>query len=130
VAVLDEAMVAHGRDRSVSSGDPTEHAVMVAVREAARRLRRPSLNGLTIFTVIEPCAMCVGALLQCDADGLVYALPDPVDGACGSAMQLAQSPHLGRKLQVVSWILQSDALESVRAGASRATLARRAAIGT
>ena len=67
------------------TGDPTAHAVIVTLREAASRLGRTSLHGLTVFSVIEPCAMCVGALLQSDTDGLVYAMPDPVDGACGSA---------------------------------------------
>jgi tRNA(adenine34) deaminase len=115
VAVLDEAMVAHGREQTLSTGDPTAHAVMVALREAARRLRRPSLHGLTVFSVMEPCPMCVGALLQTDADGLVFALPDPVDGACGSAMQLAQSQNGSRSLRVVSGILQADAADLHRA---------------
>ena len=77
VAVLDEAMVAHGRESVRASGDPTAHAVLIAVREAATRLGRRSLAGLTVFCVVEPCAMCVGALQQADADGVVYALADP-----------------------------------------------------
>ena len=87
VAVLDEAMVAHGREAVRSSGDPTAHAVIIAVREAATRLGRRSLAGLTVFSVVEPCAMCVGALQQADADGVVYALADPVEGACHSVGQ-------------------------------------------
>jgi tRNA(Arg) A34 adenosine deaminase TadA len=53
--------------------------------------------------------MCVGALLACDADGVVYALPDPTEGACLSVLHLAESKDLGRRLQVVSGILQEDA---------------------
>ena len=55
--------------------------------------------------------MCVGALLACDADGVVYALPDPNEGACLSVMNLAEAKGLGRRLQVVSGILQEDAAE-------------------
>src|SRR4051794_28460102 len=77
VAVVDEAMVANARASVATSGDPTAHAVMNAIRGAARRLGRVSLSGVTVFSMVEPCAMCVGALLQSDADGLVYALRDP-----------------------------------------------------
>jgi tRNA(adenine34) deaminase len=111
VAVLDEAMVAHGREVVLSSGDPTAHAVIIAVREAATRLGRQSLAGTTVFCVVEPCAMCVGALQQCDADGVVYALPDPIEGACSSAVNVAEAAGLPRKLSVVSGILRDDAAE-------------------
>ncbi len=111
VAVLDEAMVAHGREQIDATGDPTAHAVIVALRETARRLGHRSLSGLTVFAVVEPCAMCVGALLQSDADGLVYALADPSEGACGSAVQLANADGLTRHLRVVSGILQAEAAE-------------------
>lgn len=111
VAVLDEAMVAHGREAVRSSGDPTAHAVLIAVREAATRLGRRSLAGMTVFSVVEPCAMCVGALQQADADGVVFALPDPKEGACYSAVQLAEARGLPRRLDVVSGILREDAAE-------------------
>ena len=100
VAVLGEAMVARGHCQVAGSGDPTAHAVIVALREAARRLGRSSLSGLTVFAVVEPCAMCVGALLQSDADGIVYALADQAEGACGSAVQVADAPGLARHLRV------------------------------
>jgi len=109
VAVLDDAMVARGSDQVLTTGDPTAHAVVVTIREASKRLGRVSLTGLTVFSVIEPCAMCVGALLQSDADGLVYALPDARDGACGSAYQLAGTNGAARRLRVVSGILREEA---------------------
>lgn len=119
VAVLDDAMVARGSDQVRATGDPTAHAVVVTVREAAKRLGRTSLTGLTVFSVIEPCAMCVGALLQGDADGLVYALPDPKDGACGSAYQLAGANGAARRLRVVSGILREEAEDLQAARSSR-----------
>jgi tRNA(adenine34) deaminase len=113
VAVLDEAMIARAHDQVATTGDPTAHAVIVALREAARRLGRDALCGVTVFATIEPCAMCVGALLECDAEALVYAVPDPRAGAAGSAVQLARSDGLPRRLKVVSGILQDDAAEVV-----------------
>ena len=111
VAVLDEALVAHGRESVNETGDPTAHAVMIALREAAVRLGRRSLAGTTVFCVAEPCPMCVGALLACDADGVVFALADAAEGACLSVVHLAESMGLGRRLQVVSGILQEDAAD-------------------
>ncbi len=113
VAVVDEAMVARGRPGLRSTGDPTSHAVVQVIREAARRLGRPSLAGVTVFCVVEPCAMCVGALLESDADGVVYALADPLQGACGSTVQLADRGRGPRRLRVVSGILGQEAADLV-----------------
>ena len=103
VAVFDEAMVARGHPQVITTGDPTAHAVMVVVREAARRLGRADLSGLVVFSAVEPCAMCVGALLEADVDGLVYATPDAKRGATGSV-----APS---RLSVVSGIMQREAAE-------------------
>jgi tRNA(adenine34) deaminase len=111
VAVLDEALVAHGREAVKSTGDPTAHAVMIAVREAATRLRRRSLAGMTLFSVVEPCAMCIGALHQADVDGVVFALPDPRQGACISVLNLAEAKGMPGRLRVVSGILRDDAAD-------------------
>lgn len=111
VAVVDEAMVARARDRVRETGDPTAHAVMGAIREAARRLGRERLADVTIFTTIEPCSMCVGALLQADIETLVFAAPDLENGAVGGAVQLAQSAGLPRRLRVVSGIRREEVEE-------------------
>ena len=124
VAVLDDAMVASAADAVRSGGDPTAHAVIVTLREAADRLATTSLSGVTVYAVVEPCAMCVGALLESDVDGLVYAVPDPASGAAGSALQLARNGALGRHLDVVSGILRDDAAELI-ASASAPARARR-----
>ncbi len=116
VAVQDDAMVASASNQVNRTGDPTAHAVVATIREAAQRLGRLSLAGITVYSVIEPCAMCVGALLASDVDGLVFAIPDPVDGACGSSVQLAGHGTPGRRLRVVSGILREDAEEMLGRG--------------
>jgi tRNA(adenine34) deaminase len=127
VAVLDEALVARGRSQVLGTGDPTAHAVLVVVREAVRKLGRSDLRGVVIFTAVEPCVMCVGALLESDVDGLVFAMPDPLAGAAGSVVQLASGKLLPRRLEVVSGIMQREAAEicdgarpALRAPAARA----------
>ena len=111
VAVVNDAMVARAHDRVVETNDPTAHAVVLALREAARRLGTARLADVTIFATLEPCAMCVGALLESDVKELVYAVPNRVDGAAGSVLQLAQHQSLPRRLDVVSGILRQEAEE-------------------
>jgi tRNA(adenine34) deaminase len=111
VAVVDEAMVARAHDRVEEANDPTAHAVMLAIREAARKLGRARLGDATIFATKEPCAMCVGALLESDVEALVYAIPDSTDGAAGSVVQLAQHSSLPRRMKVVSGIRRDEVEE-------------------
>src|SRR3954451_3119123 len=111
IAVMNEAMVARGASRVSEPTNPTPHAVMGALREASRKLGSVLLTDVTIFTTHEPCPMCVGALLESDVAALVFAMPNPVDGAAGTVLQLAQHPALGRRLQVVSGIRRDEAEE-------------------
>ena len=111
VAVLDEAMVARAHERVRETGDPTAHAVVVALREAARRVGSDRLRDVTMFSTTEPCPMCVGALLACDVEELVYAVPDTRDGAAGGALQLAAHPGFERRLKVVSGIRRDEVEE-------------------
>jgi tRNA(adenine34) deaminase len=111
VAVVDEAMVARAHDRVAETNDPTAHAVILALREAARRLGSARLADATIFTTMEPCPMCVGALLASDVEALVFAAPNRRDGAAGTVLQLADHPGLSRRLQVVSGIRRDEAEE-------------------
>jgi tRNA(adenine34) deaminase len=117
VAVVSDAMVARAHDKVQESNDPTAHAVIVALREAARKLGRDRLADATIFVTREPCPMCVGALLACDVEALVFAVSNLVDGAAGGAVQLAQDTRLSHKLKVVSGIRCEEAEELfVKAG--------------
>ncbi len=111
VAVVNDAMVARAHDRVQESNDPTAHAVVVALREAARRLGSARLAEATIFATLEPCAMCVGALLESDVEALVYACPNTIDGAAGTVVQIAQNARLPRRLRLVSGIRRDEAEE-------------------
>ena len=115
VAVLDEAMVARAHDRVAETDDPTAHAVVVALREAARRVGADRLRDVTIFATMEPCVMCMGALLESDVAALVYAAPNRINGAAGGVVQLADRPELPRRLKVVSGI-RRDEVEELLAG--------------
>ena len=109
VAVVGEAMVVRAHDRVQETNDPTAHAVIVVLREAARKLGAARLADATIFTTQEPCAMCVGALLESDVEALVFAVANAHDGAAGSVIQLAQHPSLPRRIKIVSGIRRDEA---------------------
>ena len=116
IAVMNEAMVARGANRVAEANDPTAHAVVVALREASRKLGTPHLTDVTIFTTHEPCPMCVGALLESDVAALVFAVPERDRRRSRQVLQLAQHPALARRLQVVSGIRRDEAEELPRVG--------------
>jgi tRNA(adenine34) deaminase len=116
IAVMNDAMVARGSNRVAEGFDPTAHAVIAALRGAARKLGTTSLHDVTIFTTLEPCPMCVGALLECEVAALVYAAPNPSSGAAGTVLQLAADPRLDRRFDVVSGIRRGEAEELMAAG--------------
>lgn len=109
VAVVDDAMVVRAHDRSQETNDPTAHAVVVALRETARKLGASRLADATIFATQEPCPMCVGALLASDIDALVFAAANDRYGAAGTVIQLAQHPDLPGRIKIVSGIRRDEA---------------------
>ena len=109
VAVIDDAMIARDHQRVALGEDPTAHAVLLTVQAAARKLGTRRLGEATIFTTHEPCAMCVGALLESRVRALVFALPDPDLGAAGGLINLARDVSMPHQLSVVSGVRESEA---------------------
>jgi tRNA(adenine34) deaminase len=109
VAVIDDAMIARDHDRQGVNDDPSAHAVLLTIQAAARKLGARRLSEATIFTTHEPCAMCVGALVEARVQSLVFAIPDPDRGAAGSVIQLARDPRMTHQLSVVSGVRESEA---------------------
>ena len=88
VVVKDGEIIGRGFNRPISSADPTAHAEIVALREAAARLGNYRLPGCELYVTLEPCAMCVGAMVHARIARIVYGAPDPKTGACGSIVDL------------------------------------------
>lgn len=109
VAVLDDAMIARDHDRMVLQRDPTAHAVLLTLQAAARKLESRRLSEVTIFTTHEPCAMCVGAMIEAEVGALVYAVPDDRKGAAGGAVQLARDKMMPHQLSVISGVREAEA---------------------
>lgn len=88
--------------------DPTAHAEMLAIREAAAVLGGWRISGATLFVTVEPCPMCAGALVLARMERLVFGAPDPKAGAAGSVMDLVRHPALNHRLEVQGGVLQEE----------------------
>ena len=93
VLVKDGRILARGWNRPISTSDPTAHAEIVALREAAAALGNYRLPGCELYVTLEPCAMCVGALVHARIARVVYGTRDPKTGACGSIVDLPAIAH-------------------------------------
>jgi tRNA(adenine34) deaminase len=114
VAVCDGRIVGRGANAREGDRDPTAHAELLALQEAARTLGRWRLTGVTLFATLEPCAMCAGAMVLARIDRLVYAASDPKAGAVGSLMDLSCDPRLNHRFPVERGLLAEEAGELLR----------------
>ncbi len=100
VVVLDGGVIGRGHNRPIASSDPTAHAEIEALRDAARAAGNYRLPGATVYATVEPCAMCCGALLHARVARLVYGALDPKAGAVQSLYRLLSDPRLNHTVQV------------------------------
>jgi len=114
VAVRDGEILARGQNRVLRTNDPTAHAEIVALRDAAAALGNYRLNGVTLYVTLEPCAMCAGAMIHARIDRLVYAAADPKAGAAGSVLDVVNHPRLNHQMAVVQGIMAEEAGELLR----------------
>ena len=114
IVVVEDKVIATGFNRTIVDCDPTAHAEMVAIRKAATTINNHRLNEATVFVTLEPCAMCIGALLQARIKRLVYGTSDPKAGAAGSVMNLSNLPELNHAIEIQKGILQDKCAEILR----------------
>jgi tRNA(adenine34) deaminase len=114
VLVYGDQVIARGQNSVIRDNDPTAHAEIVALREAAISLGNYRLNGCTLYVTLEPCSMCAGAMIHARIDRLVYAAADPKAGAAGSVLSVLNHPQLNHQLQVEQGILADEAAELLR----------------
>ena len=115
VVTLDGAIVGRGFNQPISSGDPTAHAEIVAIRDAAARVGNYRLTGAVLCVTIEPCLMCVGALIHARIATLVYGAAEPKSGALVSTVRAAELPGLNHRVEVVGSVRESECRELIQA---------------
>jgi tRNA(adenine34) deaminase len=114
VATADGRVVARRHNERERAGDPTAHAELLALRDAAVRLGRWRLDGCLLVATIEPCPMCAGAALAARIGTVVFGAPDPKAGACGSLYNLAADPRLNHEMTVVPGVRADEAAVLIR----------------
>ena len=114
--ILDEAgtVIAPGRNRRERDHDPTAHAEIVAIRQAARSLGSWRLTGLTLVVTLEPCTMCAGAITAARLSRCVFGPPDPRAGAVGSLWDVLRDTRLDHRPEVIGGILAQECGEVLR----------------
>jgi len=108
LVLLEGRILAAAGNRTITDCDPTAHAEIVALREAARKARNYRLVGASLYVTVEPCAMCAGALLQARVARLVYGADEPKGGAVRTCMQVLDAPALNHRVEVVSGVLAAE----------------------
>ena len=108
VVVHGGRMVGVGFNQPISSEDPTAHAEIVALRDAARTLGNYRLSGATLYVTIEPCLICAGAVAHARVGTLVYGAAEPKTGAVRSVMRVLDHPSLNHRVAVVASILEDE----------------------
>ncbi len=115
VVSVDGEIVGRGFNQPILAGDPTAHAEIVAIREAARRVGNYRLTGATLCVTIEPCLMCVGALVHARIGVLVYGAAEPRTGAIVSTVRGGDLPGHNHRFEVVSGVQEDECRELMQA---------------
>ncbi len=108
VVVQGDEMLAEAFNQPIATHDPTAHAEILALRAAAARIGNYRLTGATLYVTLEPCAMCVGAMIHARIERLVYGAPDPKTGACGGALDLLAAPQHNHRISVTAGVLADE----------------------
>ena len=103
-----DRVLAKNHNRCISLNDPTAHAEILVIRQAATSIKNYRLNGLTMFVTIEPCPMCMGAIINARLEMLVFGAFDPRAGAAGSVYNLTNDKRLNRQVKVVSGVMENE----------------------
>jgi tRNA(adenine34) deaminase len=108
VVVIDDLVVGSGFNQPINTHDPTAHAELIAIRTAAASLSNYRLSGATLYVTIEPCLMCVGAMIHARIGLVVYGAAEPRAGALASAVRAHETPGLNHRLAVLGGVLEDE----------------------
>jgi tRNA(adenine34) deaminase len=115
VIVRDGRIIGEGWNRPISGNDPTAHAEIVAMRDAAQRSGNYRLTGATLYVTLEPCLMCAGAMIHARINRLVFGAPDPRRGAVNSTTHAFETQGLNHRIEVCRGVLEDECAERLRA---------------
>lgn len=108
ILLLNEKVIGRGHNNPIQTKDPTAHAEILALRQGARYCSNYRLPGSILIVTVEPCVMCVGAMIHARVEELIYGAADPKAGAIASCFQLAESSVLNHRIRVTAGILEEE----------------------
>jgi tRNA(adenine34) deaminase len=111
LVIRDGQVLGRGHNRNLQENDPTAHAEIVALRQAAALAGNHRLLGCTLYSTIEPCAMCAGAMVHARLTRLVYGAADPKAGAAGSVLEVLNHPRLNHQMEITAGVLAPQCSE-------------------
>jgi tRNA(adenine34) deaminase len=111
VVVLEGQVVARAHNRPIALGDPTAHAEILAIRAAAAALHTYRLIGATIYVTLEPCVMCIGAIVTARIARLKFGARDPKAGAAGSVYDIGRDGRLNHRMEIYPGLMESECAE-------------------
>ena len=114
VVIFEGAVIGSGYNQPVSGADPTAHAEIIALRQAARHQRNYRLSNATMYCTVEPCMMCAGAMIHARIDRLVFGTPDPKAGSAGSIYNVLSDPRLNHSVDVISGVREDECASLLR----------------
>ncbi len=119
VLVYEGEVLARAHNFKETLHDPTAHAELLVLKEAARKLGRWRLTGAHLYVTMEPCSMCAGAIVQARISRLVFGVQDPKAGACGSVFNIPQEPRLNHRVEIFHGALEQEIQELLQGFFSR-----------
>jgi tRNA(adenine34) deaminase len=114
VVIINNQLVGSGHNRPIEMKDPTAHAEILAIRDAAKRIGNYRLTDATLYVTVEPCAMCAGAIVNARIKRLVYGAPDLRAGAVDSVLQICTNSSLNHRAEVTSGVLADDCRDLIQ----------------
>jgi tRNA(adenine34) deaminase len=114
VIVHEGRVIARAHNQRETLRDPTAHAEMIALTQAAAALERWRLETATVYCTVEPCCMCAGALVNARIERVVYGVPDPKSGGCGSIFDICRDPRVNHRVRVTPGVLREECLDLLR----------------
>ena len=114
ILVKDGLLIAKAHNQPISTNDPTAHAEIQLLRAAGEELNNYRLNGTSLYVTLEPCAMCLGAMMHARVERIVYGAHDPKTGVCGSSENLIDANCFNHKIDLVSGVLENESKQLLK----------------
>jgi len=114
VLVKDGLLIAKAHNQPISTNDPTAHAEIQLLRAAGKKLKNYRLTGTSLYVTLEPCAMCLGAIMHARVEHVIFGAYDPKTGVCGSSENLIDANCFNHKIDLVSGVLENESKQLLK----------------